>query len=261
MKILILSDLHTEFVGQFWDLPEDLPEFDVVVLAGDIAGSPAQGVAWAAERFGSKPTVYVPGNHEFYGASIETALVRGAGAAADWPHIRFLDRDAHIIGRVRFVGAILWTDYALLGSEITAMAYAARGLNDHVRIERRGPMGSIRFSPGDALDRHREDLAYLESALAHPFDGKTVVVTHHAPHPDSVARRFANDPLSPCFVSDLSELIGRFQPAAWFHGHTHDNFDYRVGATRVVCNPKGYGPRRPGQRLENMAFSMKVIEI
>jgi hypothetical protein len=98
--------------------------------------------------------------------------------------------------------------------------------------------------------------------LAIPFDGPTVVVTHHAPHPDSVARRFENDPLTPAFVSDLSEVIDRWQPALWFHGHTHDNFDYRVGATRIVCNPKGYGPMPPGRRIENVAFDVgRVVEV
>lgn len=82
------------------------------------------------------------------------------------------------------------------------------------------------------------------------------------PHPGSVAARFARDSLTPAFVSHLSDLIERRQPALWVHGHTHDCFDYRVGATRIVCNPKGYGPMRPGKPLENRAFDVgKVVEV
>ncbi len=77
-----------------------------------------------------------------------------------------------------------------------------------------------------------------------------------------MAQRFRDDPLTPCFVSDLSEVIDRWQPALWIHGHVHDNFDYHVGATRIVCNPKGYGPMRPGTRIENVAFDVgKVVDV
>ena len=30
------------------------------------------------------------------------------------------------------------------------------------------------------------------------------------------------------------------QPRLWIHGHTHESFDYQIGKTRVVCNPRGY---------------------
>lgn len=272
MKILVLSDLHTEFVPQFWALPEALPDFDVCVLAGDIAGSPRKGVEWARAEpaLSGRPIVYVPGNHEFYGREIESALREGKEAAAG-ANVRLLDRDVAVIdgatvggakASVRFVGAILWTDYRLQGSQAWSMAMAARGLNDHVRIERRGPRGSLRFTPDDALERHVADLAFIDGVLGVPFDGQTVVVTHHAPHPGSLAERFTDDGLSPCFVSDLSGLIHHRQPALWIHGHTHDCFDYRVEETRIVCNPKGYGPMRPGRTSDNPAFDVgKIVEI
>jgi Icc-related predicted phosphoesterase len=259
MKLLILSDLHTEFL-QYWDLPESLPDFDVCVLAGDIAGSPAKGVEFAlsAPALAGKPVVYVPGNHDFYGGEIENRIRVGKEACAG-TNVHLLDRDTVIIDGVRFVGTILWTDYALDGQRPWSMAVAARALYDHKVIERRGPHGAVRFSPADALARHQADRAFIERALAAPFDGPTVVVTHHAPHPGSVAQRFRDDALTPCFVSDLSEVIDRHQPALWIHGHTHDNFDYRVGATRVVCNAKGFGPVRPGKRLENVAFDVGMV--
>ena len=47
------------------------------------------------------------------------------------------------------------------------------------------------------------------------------------------------------FVSDLSEVIERREPDLWVHGHVHDSFDYQVGRTRVVSNPKGYEHENP----------------
>lgn len=244
MRLLILSDLHTEFVSQFWALPKKLPEFDVVVLPGDIAGSPQQAVRFGHESFPDKPVIVVAGNHEFYGREIEASMRIGKEYAGTTGHVHPLDCEVVVIDGVRFVGATLWTDYRLFGRPEWSMAQAARGLADHSRIERRGPMGSVLFSPEDALKRHVDDRVYIERVLAEPFDGPTVVVTHHAPHPGSVAPHFAKDPLTPCFVSDLSDVIEVRRPALWLHGHTHNSFDYRVSETRIVCNPKGYGPLR-----------------
>jgi hypothetical protein len=43
------------------------------------------------------------------------------------------------------------------------------------------------------------------------------------------------------YSSDLSEFIlDRPQIKVWTHGHTHDKYDYMVGSTRVICNPRGY---------------------
>jgi Icc-related predicted phosphoesterase len=56
----------------------------------------------------------------------------------------------------------------------------------------------------------------------------------------SVAKRYANDPLNPAFASSLEDLIEKYQPELWIHGHTHVPCDYELFGTRVVCNPRGY---------------------
>ena len=50
--------------------------------------------------------------------------------------------------------------------------------------------------------------------------------------------RFKDALLSACFASELDYLFGKMD--LWVHGHTHDNLDYEVKDTRVICNPRGY---------------------
>jgi Icc-related predicted phosphoesterase len=92
--------------------------------------------------------------------------------------------------------------------------------------------------PADALNLHLESLAWLRAELARSFDGRTVVCTHHAPCPQSIHVNYSNDPLNPCFISDLSELLDGVD--VWVHGHVHNSFDYMHGNTRVLANPRGY---------------------
>jgi 3',5'-cyclic AMP phosphodiesterase CpdA len=120
--------------------------------------------------------------------------------------------------------------------------------------------GPRRFTPDDALALHRHARAWLAAEIVKPFAGKTIVVTHHAPHRASLAARFANDLASAGFISDLSELVG--EPVSlWIHGHTHTSFDYVANGARIVCNPRGYPDRRSG-RLENPQFDWcKVVDV
>jgi hypothetical protein len=65
--------------------------------------------------------------------------------------------------------------------------------------------------------------------------------------------------LAPAFCSDLSELVEGSGAALWVHGHTHASCDYVAGQTRVVCNPKGYGPVKTGGEYENPEFDAGLI--
>ncbi|GAB2886795.1 metallophosphoesterase [Paraburkholderia jirisanensis] len=122
------------------------------------------------------------------------------------------------------------------------------------------PSTARNFTPADSLAMHRHARAWLEQQLAQPFAGKTIVVTHHAPHRRSLALQYAHDLVSSGFVSDLTDLV-RAPVALWVHGHTHTAFDYVENGTRVVCNPRGYFDLRTG-KLENEQFAWdKVVEI
>ena len=251
MRIRILSDLHLEFDD--WAPPA--ARADVVVLAGDIHVG-TKGLAWAREEFPSTPVVYVPGNHEYYGGQFKD-VSDALRYTAERLKIALLDGDEIVIGGVRFLGATLWTDFALHGSEPRqidrAMADAKYGMNDF-RVIRHAEAGT--FHPQQARDIHLAQVRWLDNELTKPFDGSTVVITHYLPHPQSISERFRGSSLNPAFASDLSHLL-KPPVGLWIHGHTHDSCDYMVNGTRVVCNPRGYLPMEP-----NPAFdSALVVEV
>src|SRR5690606_28030632 len=105
--------------------------------------------------------------------------------------------------------------------------------------------------------------SWLQAALQEPYDGTTVVITHHAPHPLSIHEQYRGDLTNAAFVNDLASLL----PYAklWLHGHVHNNFDYRVEGCRVVANPRGYARNRrevdsADQLLfENPAFIPQLV--
>lgn len=232
MKLHILNDLHIEFEDF---APPDI-DADVVVLAGDI-GVGMDGLRWAEDRFPDRPVIYVPGNHEFYHHDI--AQIEELKAQAP-DHIHVLNDDQVIIDRVRFLGSILWTDFALFGEadRFFAMRQARQHMTDFSIIQIHGQ----RFTPEDAIRLHMASRDWLMAMLAQPFAGMTVVVTHHAPSSQSVHPRYANDLLTPSFASNLENLMDGDRATLWVHGHMHESCDYEIFGSRVVCNPRGYAP-------------------
>lgn len=253
MKIQIASDLHLDLLPRLDGSPPTIIEradADVLVLAGDIHDG-CEGIdrfqAWNA----GTDIIYVAGNHEYYGHVYRSKQAQ-IQARANEVGIHFLERSSVVLKGVRFLGATLWTDYRLFEprhSQPLAMHEAKQRLNDHrlIRMERGA------FSPADALATHAQSRQWLKDELAKPFDGKTVVVTHHGPHPNSVHEKYKDDLLSSAFVSDLGDLLQGAD--LWIHGHVHDSFDYQIGRCRVIANPAGYVlNRRSIKRINDAQF-------
>ncbi len=249
MKLHLLSDLHNEFFRSKSVPPIAETDADLIVLAGDIDVG-LHGLEWAAgvaERLG-KPVIYVSGNHEYYRYDISlTAAMRAFAAQHELLH--FLENDALVIDGVRFLGCTLWTDYRAVGDPALAKLVVHERLNDHYLISN----GERLFLPEDALALHRESRVWLEAKLAQPFDGKTVVVTHHGPSLLCKHPHFPMDAFGTAFLSDLPELIE--QADLWCFGHTHANLDTHVGKCRLISNQRGYENEEmwgyePGRVLE-----------
>jgi predicted phosphodiesterase len=244
VKLHVVSDLHLSVAG--FDLPETAA--DVIVLAGDIA-RPPEACAWA-KRLG-KPVIYVAGNHEFYGGSIDGTIAALRAHSANRA-IHLLEADELIVDGVRFLGTTLWSDFSIVDEAERAQSeeLAVAMIRDFSRI-RADSSAERSFSPTDSTELFHRSAAWLQRKLDEPFDGPSVVITHHAPSRRSIHPRFAGSPLNACFVSDAERLMGGDRVALWIHGHTHDSFDYSVEGTRVLCNPRGYA--KDGVN-ENAAF-------
>lgn len=234
-----ISDLHlAKFEG--WPAGQ-IPEADVAVVAGDVTEGLVEAVGWLGQHI--RPhmrIVFVPGNHEYWGTLHGRALEQGR-IAAGVVGVDLLDGDAVVIEGVRFVGVTLWTNYSLFGETYReACELQARSdMADHRSIAwAKQPWE--RFRPHHAAMLHRQAVRDLEQLFRKPHDGPTVVVSHHAPHPNSLAKNDRAQLISAAYASNLSEAIGRWAPDLWQHGHTHHAVDYQVGRTRILSNPRGY---------------------
>lgn len=93
---------------------------------------------------------------------------------------------------------------------------------------------------------------WLEEQLGLADPGKTVVVTHHAPHPRSVPVKFEGHPLSLCYATALEAMMGK--ASTWIHGHILDSVDYKVQGTRIVTNLHGYRLRGGACRTRSFGW-------
>ena len=229
MRIQYFSDIHLEFGGL--DLVRT--DSDLIVAAGDI-GVGDMGLNWL--RQAGKPVVYVAGNHEFYGQEY-FAMILALRKGAEGSNVRFLERESFIIGEYRFLGCTLWTE--LGGEENDRLVELLHTVNDFRKIRYQNEVLTFR----DYATMHRLSRHWLLNELERPFDGYTVVVTHHAPTPWSwhespgSIKRFA-------YCNDLKEIFHNYEITAWFHGHTHLVSDYRCSGALILCNPRGYYPNQ-----------------
>jgi hypothetical protein len=160
-----------------------------------------------------------------------------AAAAATARRVTFLERETAVVAGVRFVGCTLWTNYELFGHPAEDMAHAEIAMSDHRTIAYRP---GVRFTTNDARREFMLAVGFLKAELAQPFNGTTVVITHHLPSLRSVAERFRDDRLSAAYASHLDELVAGSGAELWCHGHGHSSCDHVIGQTRVLCNPRGY---------------------
>lgn len=244
MFVRIVSDLHLEFG------PLDIPELSedkntVLILAGDIGL--AQKTYTYKEFFEDVSSrflaiVYILGNHEHYKGEFLTSLPKIRETLADLKNVHVIEKESVVIDGVAFIGATLWTD--MNSHDVVTIAESGYSMNDY-KIIRNGPCNvpwQRKLHPHDTIDDHIKAKRFIFKEIKKMKEAghAVVVVTHHGPSYLSVAECYKGDNLNGAYVTELFEDIMDAQPTIWCHGHTHVSFDYFIGDTRVICNPRGY---------------------
>jgi hypothetical protein len=286
VRIGLVSDDHDDIKGNAVESRRDV-DCDVMVVAGDMQ---APGTLALRRLRGlypdrDRPLIYVRGNHDFYShydkhhpelkTTFERQIAEMPEIAAELGIILLGDSAVELDidgAAVRIGGGTLWTDFSARPPWMSfddAVRAAAKGMNDYrlVKVEPGRSKDTLR--PRDTVDAHKRTVSFIETMLSTPFDGDTIIVTHHAPSLHSLRgwdpahpERFAD--LDFCYATDLERwFTGEGMPASHvppvlaLHGHIHENRDYCVGNTRIVCNPRGY-PLRNGLR-ENPHFNPQLV--
>jgi Icc-related predicted phosphoesterase len=253
MKLYVTSDIHLEF-GDLILKNED--NVDVLILGGDIlVARDLKSPDEIGDRtndflrrvsFQFPHTIMIMGNHEHYRGDFAKSqnIIQQALDDSGITNIYLLEKDCKEINDFLFIGGTLWTDFNQ-GDPLT-LQNASWAMNDFRGV---GNSDSIfyKFTPQHALDDHNTMKNYIQHVIdnrreAGRRDAQVVVVGHHSPSRASIHERYrGEDLMNGCFSSDLSEFIlDRPEIVLWTHGHTHEDFDYMIGSTRIVCNPRGY---------------------
>jgi len=250
MKLQLLSDLHLESHPRFQ--AEPAPGADMLVLAGDIGsyqeGSRLTDPDFGLGRFSPRngwpvPVMYVPGNHEYDNADFDQTHERLRALCREFG-ILWLERETLVIDGIRFIGTTLWADFDALVEPTDGLADALKKRGKAMRaadfyLEKAATVRHGQpFMAGAMREQALACQAWLEQALAEPFDGTTVAITHFAPSLASADPRYGLTPGTAGFCNSLDALLPRAR--LWLHGHLHCPFDYLKDGCRVVANPLGY---------------------
>jgi hypothetical protein len=256
VKIQLMSDLHLEVHPDF--RPGPAPDAQLLVLGGDIgsyqSGSRLGGDDFGLERFSPRhgwpvPVLYVPGNHEYDNLDFDATHER-LRATCERLGITWLEREVLTVDGVRFIGTTLWADFDALGTQSDRLAgpgqvlkrreKAFRAANFYLQKTRTTRLGKPWLAEG-WREQALVCIDWLRQALATPFDGTTVVVTHFAPTLRSADPRYGTVPGTAGFCNSLDDLLPRAQ--LWIHGHLHHQQDYVAEGCRVVANTLGYAAK------------------
>lgn len=285
MKIAVCSDIHLEFGPISF---ENKDNADVLILSGDICvandlrekddfnirgenDKSNQYHKFFQECSARFPhVIYIMGNHEHYHGDFSKSYTILRDRLGYLSNLHVLEKEFIEINDVCFAAGTLWTnmnkedpitiqgikgymnDYRIIvNSNSQPVSWRDQDGNFHTR--------EAKFSPEDSVVEHKAMMQFIKDSIESRPDMPWVVVGHHAPSKLSTKPRYQKDVVvNGAYSSDLSEFIlDHPQIKLWTHGHTHDMFDYMIGTTRIVCNPRGYD----GYEDRADQFKLLTVEI
>ena len=251
LKLAYASDWHLGFLGS----NDALPEFDrsahALLLSGDTFDGPkTHQIDRFLEHTAPTPVFLILGNHDCY-KSRRDKVLRILSNAFEGTHARLLDNEAAQFNGVTILGTDLWTDFELLGAgdvKEQGIRRAREAMNDYRQITFKTDQKRFRkLHPIDTLTWHVRALDFIGSGLSNAGESPVILMTHHAPFPESIPHTRKHDPLSPAYASDITDTLdnsGRW-PDIMIHGHIHLAQQYQKGNTKILTNPHGY-PKQVG---------------
>lgn len=232
MPLRIISDIHLESCQNYLIAEMAGEDQQILILAGDIypyfktaAGNRRDFFEDISSRF--KKVIYVPGNHEYYFGDFNHGDDILREYFSEFPNIHFLNGEYIEVDGIRILGCALWTEI-----DPVTEAHLGRSFSDYNVIT----SGDGLLTPPQTVFIHRAHKKFLLENT----NKDSIVVTHHCPSYQSMHTKFKNSELNSFFYNKMDEEILELQPRLWVHGHTHCSMNYKIGETRVICNPKGY---------------------
>jgi predicted phosphodiesterase len=257
-KLGLISDLHLEH--SMFEL--DNPGWDYLVIAGDLS-TDINKMQLFLEKNAPKniPIIYVFGNHEYEGRSIDSVYDLYKEGLKDFENVHILDNSTIVFDDIKFIGTTLWTNFELdgLDKKQEHMKWAKQFTDIkcmYVKNKHDGKYYSM--TPEDVLQLNEKAYKFLNYELRNsPFQGTKIVVSHFAPHKNSIHENFKNK-MNSYWVNHYEELMGFSD--YWFHGHTHNSYNYIEEGTNVICNPRGVSKQfnLHGNRDFNKDFIVEV---
>lgn len=220
----------------------------MLVVAGDFTVARKIGQLKLFVQSVSKSVLFVAGNHDYYGGSIEEVDEYLETMDREFENFHFLNNRSIVLEDVQFFGCTLWSNYDLAPKQDYYAQKIAPFINDFWEINRDV---THKFTPYDCWAFNEESREFLKQELGANKKGKNIVITHFLPSSESIHKRYENSDLNPYFCCNCEGLMGENVPL-WIHGHTHESMDYSHGFTRVIANPRGYYG-------ENKRFDGKLI--
>lgn len=234
--------------------------------------------------------IYIAGNHEHYGGDFQKTIGILKEHLSRYKNLHILDKETFECGDFTFIGATLWSDFNR--NDAITMMTVERMMNDFrlvenssnmidrkVTVYRKDENGKYvndengvaiidgyefvhvasKLKPEDCYADHQKFLACIESVIKNDRTRKYVIVGHHSPSSKSIHPRYESSSLiNGAYSSNLEGFIMNYpEIKLWTHGHTHHEFDYDIGETRISCNPRGY----IGREAIATNYKLKYIDL
>lgn len=250
VKIAYCSDLHL-------DCQKDLPDLtnkdkaEILIIAGDI--SELNHYKYFSNYFLKlskqyKKILFVEGNHEWYRGNLHDI---DAGIKQVMPdNFVLLRNDEYIYKDISFFGGTMWASLDNM-DDIEKQVLLPHLISCFSAIKD----GGRNFSADKCIELYNKYVDELMTWEITSSSKHKICISHFAPSLKSVTPSYASSKLNPYFCNNLDDFIETSSIDYFIHGHVHSKHDYKIGNTRILCNPRGY------HNGEDVGFVLKYFEV